>query len=99
MSSLQCLLQCMFKGETMSKIIDFEQQMPVRLTRVADADPLLDTYADSDGQKYVAILSTLGLRFIPLFEDGAQIMEYGKKYGSIKRRCAVSQAQAVGVME
>lgn len=99
MSSLQCLLQCMFKGETMSKIIDFEQQMPVRLTRVVDADPLLDTYADSDGQKYVAILSTLGLRFIPLFEDGAQIMEYDKKYGGIKRRYAVSQAQAVGVME
>lgn len=89
----------MFKGETMSKIIDFEQQMPVRLTRVVDADPLLDTYADSDGQKYVAILSTLGLRFIPLFEDGAQIMEYDKKYGGIKRRYAVSQAQAVGVME
>ena len=99
MSSLQCLLQCMFKGETMSKMIDFEQQMPVLLTRVADDDPLLDTYADSDGQKYVAILSTLGLRFIPLFEDGAQIMEYDKKYGGIKRRCAVSQAQAVGVME
>ena len=53
MSSLQCLLQCMFKGETMSKMIDFEQQMPVLLTRVADADPLLDTYADSDGQKNV----------------------------------------------
>jgi hypothetical protein len=83
----------------MSKIIYFEQHRPVLLTRVTDADLFLDAYVDSDGQKYVAILSTLGLRFIPLFEDGAQIMEYGKKYGSIKRRCAVSQAQAVGVME
>ena len=83
----------------MSKIIYFEQHRPVLLTRVTDADLFLDAYADSDGQKYVAILSTLGLRFIPLFEDGAQIMEYDKKYGGIKRRYAVSQAQAVGVME
>lgn len=83
----------------MSKMIDFEQQMPVRLTRVADADPLLDTYVDSDGQKYIAMPSAHGLSFIPLFEDDAQIMEYDKKYGGIKRRYAVSQAQAVGVME
>lgn len=83
----------------MSKIIYFEQHRPVLLTRITDADLFLDAYVDSDGQKYVAILSTLGLRFIPLFEDGAQIMEYDKKYGGIKRRYAVSQAQAVGVME
>lgn len=83
----------------MSKIIDFEQQMPVRLTRVVDADPLLDTYADSDGQKYVAILSTLGLRFIPLFEDGAQIMEYDKKYGGHQAQMCRIAGQAVGVME
>ena len=54
---------------------------------------------DSDGQKYIAMPSAHGLSFIPLFEDDAQIMEYDKKYGGIKRRYAVSQAQAVGVME
>ena len=39
------------------------------------------------------------MSFIPLFEDGKQIVEYEKKYGGIKRRYAVSQTQAVGVME
>jgi hypothetical protein len=43
--------------------------------------------------------SAHGLSFIPLFEDGKQLMAYEKKYGGIKRKYAVSQAQAVGVME
>ena len=79
----------------MSKIIYFEQHRPVLLTRVTDADLFLDAYVDSDGQKYIAMPSTHGLNFIPLFENDAQIMEYD----GIKRRYAVSQAQAVGVME
>ena len=83
----------------MSKIIYFEQHRPVLLTLVTDADLFLDAYVDSDGQKYIAMPSTHGLNFIPLFENDAQIMEYDKKYGGIKRRYAVSQAQAVGVME
>lgn len=83
----------------MSKIIDFEQHKPILLTRVADADPLLATFEDSDGQKYIAMPSHRGMSFIPLFEDGKQIVEYEKKYGGIKRRYAVSQTQAVGVME
>lgn len=83
----------------MSKIFYFEQHRPVLLTRITDADLFLDAYVDSDGQKYIAMPSAHGLSFIPLFEDDAQIMEYDKKYGGIKRRYAVSQAQAVGVME
>lgn len=72
---------------------------PVLLPRVTDIDLFLDAYVDSDGQKYIAMPNAHGLSFIPLFEDDAQIMEYDKKYGGIKRRYAVSQAQAVGVME
>ena len=83
----------------MSKVIDFEQHKPVLLTRIADADLFLDAYEDSDGQKYIAMPSAHGLSFIPLFEDGRQLIEYEKKYGGIKRKYAVSQAQAVGVME
>ena len=83
----------------MRKIIDFEQHKPVLLTRVTDADLFLDTYEDSDGQRYIAMPSAHGLSFIPLFEDGKQLMAYEKKYGGIKRKYAVSQAQAVGVME
>ena len=83
----------------MRKIIDFEQHKPILLTRVTDADLFLDTYEDSDGQKYIAMPSAHGLSFIPLFEDGKQLMAYEKKYGGIKRKYALSQAQAVGVME
>jgi len=45
----------------MRKIIDFEQHKPILLTRVTDADLFLDTYEDSDGQRYIAIPSAHGL--------------------------------------
>ena len=83
----------------MSNMIDFEQHKPILLTRVSDANPMFATLEDSDGQKYIATSSARGLNFIPLFENGKQMIEYEKKYGDIKRRCAVSTAQAVGVAE
>lgn len=79
--------------------IDFEQYKPVLLTRIADENPMMPTFEDSDGQKYIAMPSMRGMSFIPLFEDGKQIVEYEKKYGGIKRKFAVSTAQAVGAME
>jgi len=83
----------------MSKVIEFEKHRTVLLTRVADVNPMLATFADFDGQKYIAMPSFTGMCFIPLFEDGKQMVEYEKKYGGIKRKYAVSSVQAVGAME
>lgn len=83
----------------MSNVIDFDKHKTVLLTRVAEENPLLPTFVDSDGQKFIAMPSMRGLSFIPLFEDGKQMVEYEKKYGGIKRKYAVSSAQAVGAVE
>ncbi len=83
----------------MSNVINFDKHKTVLLTRVADENPLMPTFEDSDGQKYIAMASMSGLSFVPLFEDGKQMAEYEQKYGGIKRRYAVSQAQAVGAVE
>lgn len=83
----------------MSKVIDFNKHKTVLLTRVEDVNPMLITYKDSDGQKYLAMQSIQGMSFIPMFDDGKQLIEYEKKYGGIKRKCAVSTARAVGAIE
>lgn len=80
----------------MSKIIDFEKHQTVMLTRVADENPLLTTYADADGQKYVAMANGHGTCLIPLFDDCNQIIAYEEKYGGIKRKFALSPVQATG---
>jgi len=83
----------------MSNVIDFDKHKTVLLTPIADGNPLMPTFEDSDGQKFIAMATMKGLSFIPLFEDGKQLAEYEKKYGGIKRKYAVSPAQAVGAVE
>ena len=83
----------------MNKVIDFEKSKPVLLTRIVDENSMLATFVDADGQKYIATPSLKGMSFIPLFEDCKQIIEYERKYGGIKRKYAVSKANAVGVVD
>lgn len=74
----------------MENLIEFEIHKTVLLTRVMGNNSLLATFEDSDGQKYIAMSSMKGMSFVPLFEDGKQLVEYEKRYRGVKRRFYVS---------